>query len=437
MIKKLVLVFALVFTIFNYAQEGTASPYSFYGIGNLKFKGTVENRSMGGLSIYNDSIHMNLRNPASYAGENVGIYPFNGESRPVKFTVGGGYTSQDLKSNSGTEKASSTTFDYLALSVPVGKFGFGFGLLPYTSVGYKLESLNNDGNLQNRFKGEGGVNKVFFGLGYQIAKGLTAGVDVHYNFGNIQNSTLIVQYDNGVPTQYQSSERNRSDLSGVNFNFGLSYKRMLNSKLELVSGMTFTPESNLISQNERSISTVTLSATGQEFVVNTIQSDLQAMGLAETELVLPSKFAFGAGIGQPRKWFVGAETSFQKTSKFSNQLYGTNATTYKDAYSLSLGGFYIPDFNSFDSFWERIVYRAGFRQEETGLNINNESIKEFGISFGVGLPVGDARLLSNANLGFEIGKRGTTNSNLIQENFINLQLSLSLNDRWFQKRKYD
>ena len=84
-----------------------------------------------------------------------------------------------------------------------------------------------------------------------------------------------------------------------------------------------------------------------------------------------------------------------------------------------------------------LVYRAGIRFEKTGLNINNESIKEFGISFGVGLPVGDVRMFSNANLGFEIGKRGTTNSNLIQENFVNFQLSLSLNDRWFNKRKYD
>ena len=51
MIKKLVIVFIALFAITKYAQEGTtASPYSFYGIGTLKFKGTVENRSMGGLS---------------------------------------------------------------------------------------------------------------------------------------------------------------------------------------------------------------------------------------------------------------------------------------------------------------------------------------------------------------------------------------------------
>ncbi|WP_034041486.1 hypothetical protein [Wocania ichthyoenteri] len=437
MIKKLVVVFIAFFAIQSYAQQGTASPYSFYGIGSLKFKGTVENRSMGGLSIYTDSIHVNLRNPASYAGENLAFY--NKETRPVKFTVGGSYSSIDLKSNSGSDKATATTFDYLALSVPMGKFGLGFGLMPYTSVGYKLESLDGSGNIENRFRGEGGVNKAYLGLGYMLAKGLSIGVDANYNFGNIQNATIEFLYDDeGVLTQYQSREANRSDLSGLNFNIGLSYKRMLNEKLEFVSGITFSPESNLTSKNERSFSTITINpTTGQEFTINTIELDLEASGLKETDLIIPSKFSFGAGIGQPRKWFVGAEYTTQKTSNFSNPLYSTSLTKFEDASTISFGGFFIPNYNTLNGYFKRVVYRAGIRSEKTGLNINNESIKEFGISFGIGLPVGDIRMFSNANLGFEIGKRGTKNSNLIQENFVNFQLSLSLNDRWFNKRKYD
>tara|TARA_R110002050_G_scaffold24064_2_gene64122 strand:- start:44416 stop:45723 length:1308 start_codon:yes stop_codon:yes gene_type:complete len=435
MIKKLVIVFIAVFAIQSYSQEGTASPYSFYGIGSLKFKGTVENRSMGGLSIYMDSIHMNLRNPASYVGKN--LETFGNESRPVKFTVGGTYSSLDLKSDSGTAKASSTTFDYLALSVPMGKFGFGFGLMPFTSVGYKLESLDEFDNISNRFTGEGGLNKAFLGLGYQITDRLAIGVDAHYNFGNIQNSTIEFLYDNdGSLTQYQSRENNRSDLSGLSLNLGLSYKTMFTENLEFVSAFTFTPESILVSKNERSFSTVTSSSNaGQEFEVGRIDVDLEALGLLETDLILPSKFSIGAGIGKPRKWFAGAEYTSQKTSNFSNVLYSSTATEYEDASVFSLGGFYIPQYNSFSSYLKRTVYRAGIRFEKTGLNINDESIKEFGISFGVGLPVGNG--ISNANLGFEIGKRGTTSSNLIQENFINFQLSLSLNDRWFQKRKFD
>ncbi|GAA4977942.1 hypothetical protein [Algibacter aquimarinus] len=435
MIKKLVIVFIAVFSIQAYAQEGTASPYSFYGIGSLKFKGTVENRSMGGLSIYMDSIHMNLRNPAGYTGNNLESY--RKESRPVKFTVGGTHTIVDLESNNSSASATSSTFDYLALSVPMGKFGLGFGLMPFTSVGYKLESLDNNGNISNRFNGTGGVNKAFLGLGYQITENLSIGIDAQYNFGNIQNSTIEFVYDDDdFLTQNQSRENNRSDLSGLSFNLGLYYKTLLNKKLELVSGLTFTPESNLSSKNERSFSTITISsASGQEFVNNTIETDLGALGLLETDLILPSKFSVGAGIGQPRKWFAGAEFTSQKTSNFSNPLYTSVGTTYEDATTFSFGGFYIPQYNSFSSYFKRAVYRAGLRYEKTGLNINNESINEFGISFGIGLPVGNG--LSSANLGFEIGKRGTTNSNLIQENFINFQLSLSLSDRWFEKRKYN
>jgi hypothetical protein len=432
MIKKLVLVFIAIIAMQSYGQEGTASPYSFYGIGSLKFKGTVENRSMGGLSIYTDSIHVNLRNPASYAGKNLDI--LNNESRPVKFTVGGTYNSTTLKSDTSKDNASSSTFDYLAMSIPMGDFGFGFGIMPYTAVGYKLEAYNDDGEtISNRFRGEGGLNKAFLGFGYQVTEGLSVGVDFQYNFGNTQNSIIEYVYDSeGNPVQYQARENNRSDLSGLNINLGASYRTMLTEKLELISGITYTPESNLSSKNQRSFSTITTIASGSEFALNTIESDLG--DLTETELVLPSKLTFGVGIGQPRKWFVGVESEYLKTSDFTNALY-SNGATYEDQSAIKLGGFFIPKYNSFSSYLQRVVYRAGIHFENTGLNIENESINEFGMSFGLGLPVGS--FFSNANLGVEVGKRGTTNSNLIQENFVNFQLSLSLNDRWFSKRKFD
>lgn len=437
MIKKLVLVFIAVLTFHSYAQQrGTASPYSFYGIGSLKFKGTVENRSMGGLSIYMDSIHVNLRNPASNATENLAYY--NNESRPVKFTVGGSYTNTGLKSATGTDNSGATSFDYLAMSFPVGKFGVGIGLVPYSSVGYKMQSIDGNGNVLNKFEGQGGLNKVYFALGYLIKKGLSVGIDANYNFGNVQNSAINYLFDDeGAPVLIQSRENNRSNLSGLNINLGLSYKTMLNNKLEMVTGVTYTPQSSLKSNNERSFSAINVSSTGMENVVNTIEYDLGSIGLKRTDLMLPSKFSFGVGIGEVRKWFVGIESEYQTTSNFSNELYtNSNASVkYENSTSVSIGGFFIPEYNSYSSYLKRVVYRGGLRFENTGLNINDETINEFGISFGLGIPVGN--LFSNANLGVEVGRRGTTNNNLIQENFINFQLSLSLNDRWFEKRKYN
>jgi hypothetical protein len=55
----------LLLSLVSFAQEGTAS-YSYYGIGDVRFKGTVENRSMG-VAVEQDSIHINLQNPASFA----------------------------------------------------------------------------------------------------------------------------------------------------------------------------------------------------------------------------------------------------------------------------------------------------------------------------------------------------------------------------------
>ena len=434
MTKNLVIVLFVLFAFQLNAQQGTSSPYSFYGIGTLKFKGTVENKSMGGLSIYTDSIHANLRNPAGYVGSN--LKSFNEESRPVKFAVAGSSNRINLKANSGSANTSASTFDYLTLSVPIGKFGVGFGLLPYTSVGYKLEDTDND-LVTNRYTGEGGLNKTFLGIGYQIAKGLSIGVDVSYNFGNVRNSVIEFVYDDeNNLVQYQSRENNRSDLSGLNYNVGLSYRTMLSKKLELITGLTYAPESTLTSNNQRSFSTIVISpVSGQEFEVNTIEADLQTSGLKRTDLTLPSRISFGAGLGQPLKWFLGAEYTYQNTKKFANPIFSVDNTTFVNSSNISVGGFFVPDYDSFSKYWKRITYRAGLHYENTGLEINKETINEFGISFGVGLPVGS--VFSNANLGFELGKRGTTNQNLIQENFVNVNISLSLNDRWFQKLKYN
>ena len=136
------------------------------------------------------------------------------------------------------------------------------------------------------------LNKVYFSVGYLLAKGFSIGIDTQYNFGNIQNSTIAFIYnDEGELVQYQTRENNRSDLSGLNFNIGLIYKTMLSEKLELQTGLTYSPQSNISSENQRSLSTITISnTTGSENVINTIETDLEGSGLKNTTLNLPSRF---------------------------------------------------------------------------------------------------------------------------------------------------
>jgi hypothetical protein len=435
MIKRLIVICIAIISSCAYAQTGTASPYSFYGIGSLKFKGTVENRSMGGISVYLDSVHVNLRNPAAYVGKNIESYPFDNESRPVKFSVAATSSLTTLKSNSAKANTNTGSFEYLAMSVPIGNFGVGFGLVPYTSVGYKLDDFNDDGNLVNRYGGEGGVNKVFAGLGYKISNNLSFGLDINYNFGNIQNTAIEVAYADDSVVEYQTREFNRSDLNGLNYNFGLAYKTKINDKLELSATATYAPKSTLTSENRRAYSTVALD--GETFDVTRVYNTVEAEDLENTKLTLPSRLSLGAGVGKPKSWFVGAEYTLQNSSDFSNPAINNDISSFENASEFALGGFYIPNYNAFSGYFKRVVYRAGFNFSDTGLVIKDESIKEFGISFGLGLPVGNRSLFSNANFGLEYGQRGTTKQNLIKENFVNFNVSLSLNSRWFAKRKYN
>jgi long-subunit fatty acid transport protein len=415
MTKRLILIVFILFSVITTAQERTSSPYSFYGVGLNTFRGTVENKSMGGISFFSDSIHLNLRNPAAY-----------GRLRLTNYSLGASNSSVDFESDAASGSANTASFDYLAIGIPTNKFGFGFGLIPYSAVGYNILNVEEDGSRASRFSGKGGVNKVFLSAGFEINENISLGAEVNYNFGNIQNKNLLVQEN----IQFATREINRSDLSGFSYTFGLDYQRMLNDKLELKFGAHYTPKADLNSENLRELATVQFNNLGGEGVV-----DARDVDLADTDLELPDNFSVGTGIGRPRNWFVGAEYVRTGAGNFSNRSFSLEGASYREANSYRVGGYYIPDYSSLTSYFNRIVYRAGVRMEETGLVLQGEAIDEFGISFGVGLPAG--RVLSNVNLGIEYGQRGTTNAGLVKENFFNAMISLSLNDRWFVRRRFE
>ena len=82
-----------------------------------------------------------------------------------------------------------------------------------------------------------------------------------------------------------------------------------------------------------------------------------------------------------------------------------------------------------------MTYRAGLKYEKTGLGINNESINDYSVSLGLGFPL--SNLGSNLNIGVEMGRRGTTTAGLVEENYTNVFISLSINDKWFAKRRFE
>ncbi|PZR05411.1 MAG: hypothetical protein DI539_24960 [Flavobacterium psychrophilum] len=418
MIKKIIAGVCLIFSAAGFAQENNASPYSYYGIGDVKFKGTTENRSMGGLGILPDSIHINLQNPATYSSLKFTTY-----------TIGASDKVRTLKTNDGKENASRVTLDYLAVALPFNKVGFAFGLMPYTSVGYKIQDnkIVDDVEYVRRFNGSGGINRAFFGGSYRITPKLSVGADFQYNFGDIETKSIVTLP--GTLLQYPTREINESFYNGVSFNLGATYQTKLKD-LNWTSSVTYSPKSTLKSTTDRDLATITLTALDAEIV-----QDQLATVQVKDEVDMPSVFSVGTGFGRTNKWFAGVEYTSQSSNSLGARFDNVTNVSFKSLSRIAFGGYYIPKYNSFNSYLSRVTYRAGLRFENTGLVINNEDINDTAFTFGMGLPLGTG--FSNLNVGFEIGKKGTTKANLVQENYVNIMLSLSINDRWFAKRRYD
>ncbi|MAU63294.1 MAG: hypothetical protein CMC38_02950 [Flavobacteriaceae bacterium] len=418
MIKYIQAAFLIFVTSFVFSQSGSLSPYSFYGIGENTFKGTIENRSMGGLNVYSDSIHLNLTNPAAYS-----------QIELVNYSVGVDYNSSRLISDNSNENTSTANVNYLAVTVPTKYLVFGFGIIPKSSVGYLLQSTDESKTPKEveRYQGNGGVNTAFLTFGFKVLKKINLGVSANYEFGSLDHSNSRILEGIQLYTRVESN----SSLSGVNFVYSTLFREKISTDLTLHASYIFKPSSKLTSQNSQILYTITGDGS---FGGDSEEIDLEVLNLKETKITIPSSNSFGLGLGKETKWFIGFDYTKTNGGGFENKLFNLNNVEYKEASKFSLGGFFIPDFNSFTSYLSRIVYRAGIRIEKTGLHIQNQSIDEYGINFGLGLPF---QGFQNINLGFEIGKRGTTNAGLIQEKFFSVRLGLTLNDRWFVKNKYN
>ena len=87
------------------------------------------------------------------------------------------------------------------------------------------------------------------------------------------------------------------------------------------------------------------------------------------------------------------------------------------------------------SFFKAVNYRIGGHYSNTYLTLDNEQIKDIGISFGFGIPARKSR--TKINIGFEAGKRGINEFGLLQENYYIINMNFNMADIWFIKRKFN
>jgi hypothetical protein len=420
MIKKIIVVTILLNSVFIFAQRTNSSPYSFFGIGDQAKLKSVEELAMGQIGgSLNSEYHLSLTNPASYASLRWTTYVFAGGNKVNQI-------------NDGIDKQTSSTasFTYIALGIPIrGNQGLAFGLQLNTAVGYSLlESTINEEDIlveTNLLTGDGGTNRVFLGYAYQFPFNLNLGIETAYIFGDKNNSI----FNRRLNVQLATKHVRRSYVRGFSYKLGAHYTKNLSDDLKLKLGAALDLNYELNEEGDQLLFSLDNLLDGSGIPIDTISST-SFKGTIKS----PMKTLLSAGVGKDNKWFVEADYSFQDALEFSGSIYDdVTAYGYAKSSTIAIGGFVIPKFNSISNYWQRVTYRAGFNYKKLGLVIDDTEINEYGISFGASLPMG--LRLSNVNLGFEIGKRGTTDNNLVEEKFFNFRLSLSLNDKWFRKQK--
>ena len=417
----LILLFVLS-TSFVVSQTNTGSPYSLNELGEINFLGNVSSLSMGGIDSAIDSIEFNINNPSSLA-----------KLKTTNYLIGTFYKSTGISNVNSTDNINTANINYIAVGIPTKRFGFGFGVLPYSSVGFNLQSTeeyNTANSITSRlFGAEGNINRAFVSIGLPLLKYLSLGASANYNFGkfNYEKFNLIENVNYGI---FSNSS---SEISGFTYNFSSNLSIPLKNDFTLNLVYSFYPEGDLDSYNIESLYTSNTSSITLESLGDFVDVDLNSRGLENTKLPVPKKSIYSLGLEKKNSWFIGFQYESKLSSNFENVFLDTQNVSYRDSNSLSIGGYIIPDSSSLISYWKRVKYRIGIKNEKKSIIVNNLPINQFSLNLGLGLPIAG---LSKANLGLELGKIGN-DDNLIKENYFALRLGLSLNDVWFIKRKFN
>lgn len=405
---------------YSIGQTSTYSPYSRFGIGEITSEGFSIQSGMGGIgAAVRSSYYINFVNPASYVADTNTIFDFGfkGELR-------------NLESVNGSNTLGTATFSHFALAFPIikNKLSGSFGLLPYSSVGYDVvdnqtttidtSSINE---VEYNYQGKGGYNKLFFGLGFQVTKKLSAGVNLSYLFGTI-DQLKSVSFPDGQ-FYYGSRYVNGVTARGFYINYGLMYDLGEKNGLRWNAGLTGSLSTKVTAQNNIFYYNFSISPiSGGEIVKDSVINEQKSNG----SIRLPQYIRGGLTVSKTGKWMMGADFAYYDWSNYEN--FDTQ-DPLKNNYGACVG---------YERYREHIAYRAGFKYGTSYVNLRNTELSEYGVTLGLSLKKSfSKRPPTFISLSLEAGKRGTTENNLIAESYLKFSVGITMADIWFIRPRYE
>ncbi|MBC34666.1 MAG: hypothetical protein CL663_01295 [Bacteroidetes bacterium] len=411
----------LVSSSMVFSQNRTNSPYSLYGAGITNNIFDVKNAGMGGIAFgIREEANLNFANPASFTA-----------LAPKSFTFSAGMltSSGTLNSSTSSEKVSNGTLSYLMFGFRVAKgWNTSVGLVPVSNSEYNFGSVNEDGPFGREGQsavGNGGLNKFYWGNAFKLSENFSAGVNTSFVFGTLDRENQKVFLD--TTTFLNTSVFESVVVKDFEFTFGLQYHKNIKEDVDLTIGAVYSPKVNLSAKRDYLVRSFSETSLGVDYFQDTITMELAKEGT----LVFPNKYGVGFSLRKKDKWHFGMDMELENWSEYRE--YGA-IDSLNSSFRVAAGGEYIPDKNNVYSYFKRMSYRFGVYYENSNLTLRNTKINEYGISFGIGLPM--KRSKSAFNIAVEYGQRGTTANNLIKEKYLRFRLGITLHQKWFEQRKY-
>ncbi len=405
------------------------SPYSRIGIGSKLPSYYTSSRSLGGLSAaYRPISKLNYSNPASYSA--LALTTFETAINAQ------GLWLQDNSTNP-PQSSGSSSLSYLALGFPINKFwGTNIGLQPYSRLNYDIQINTNTPNIglvEQFFIGEGQLYQFYWGNGFRY-KRFSAGFNIGYLFGTYQQQSRLFfpivenSTDFGNVGYTLGSQRNEEfSVGGFVGNLGLQYRQPIGEQLLLIGGITGDIPVEVAA--DRILKWEKISASSENVsVLDTILSINQE----KNKIKLPPSLGAGLTLQKGIDWLVGIDLKWEAWDSFEK--FGNIDSSLVSSFRIGAGVQLVPDASSYGKFWKRTQYRFGGYYNTGHIQIGDQRISEFAVTAGLGLPL---RRISSLNIALEVGQRGSVTNNLIRETFLEATFGITLNDKWFQQRKYD
>jgi hypothetical protein len=400
------------------AQEN--SPYSRYGIGNLRDDENAANRGMGGVSIADDNPQIvNPTNPATYTGLKLASYQVGLTSHLVT-----------IKSAAASDKVGKATLAYVNIGFPLSKrMGFSFGLLPVSSTRYNMETTQKDPvlntNVNTNYYGGGGMQKIYAGTAYRI-KDISLGINAGYQFGNITNSS-----ESGYPDSLTILSNNiygRTVIGGLFWQAGALMNTQLDSNYRLKIGLTYTGAQSIGAKKEMYWESYFGDIAN---IISRVDSSIDKKG----KIQMPFKLGAGIILAHGDNWQIGADYLMSNWKSYRS--FG-QIDSMANSWTFRVGGSYIPDPSSVNNYWKKMTFRLGFYTGKNNLSFDGYQLSRTAGTVGLGYPIRrTVNTIGQINAALEVGSRGNISNGLLKENFTHFTIGFTFNDKWFMKARYD